>query len=253
MWRLRPVVFENFKLDGGAMFGVVPKNLWSRLIAPDEQNRIQMVTRCLLLENQGRKILIDCGLGDKWDQKGLQIYDIKHLDPKINPSEITDVLITHFHFDHAGGLTCYKDGSLVPRFPKARVWASRRNVEECLNPNIRERASYLRENIEPVLNNLTQIEREGELFPGINCYFSNGHTAGLCWFEIQTDQGTVIYPSDVMPTSNHIKLAYNMGYDMCVKELLKEKQLLLDRIKQTQATVYFEHDFYTEKLCWTEF
>ncbi|MCS6961900.1 MAG: MBL fold metallo-hydrolase [Deltaproteobacteria bacterium] len=254
MWKLNTVVFEKFRLDGGAMFGVVPKTLWSKTIEHDELNRIFMVTRCLLLERKDKKVLVDCGLGSKWGDKERSIYAIESLNVSFDFDSVTDVLITHLHFDHAGGLTKkLPSGEIVPSFRNASVWISSDNLKTARSPNVREKASYLSDNFEPLENRIIEINSEGIIFDGIRCYFSNGHTRGLMWFEIETDIGIVFFPSDLMPTSRHKKLVYTMGYDMCVETILEEKKAFLELVQKKRAIVFFEHDYDTEFLSWDKF
>ncbi len=248
MWEVKEVIFDSFKLDGGAMFGVVPKTLWSKIIPSDTENRISMVTRCLILSNSERLVLIDCGCGSKWNEKMRSIYQIQNFEVDIQPTQITDVLITHLHFDHCGGLTKFEEGNLISTFPNAKIWVSRKNFEYALNPSPREKASYIPENFEPIRNQIFFIESEGEVFEGITCHFSDGHTTGMMWFEIQTKDGYVFYPSDLMPTSAHKRLIYTMGYDMCTTKLLEEKMNLIKLIKEKNARVVFEHDSTTPSL-----
>ncbi|MCS6893648.1 MAG: MBL fold metallo-hydrolase [Deltaproteobacteria bacterium] len=253
MWEVKFIVFDKFKLDGGAMFGVIPKPLWSKLCESDDLNRINLVTRCLVLEGKGKKVLIDCGCGDKWDQKNRQIYQIENLYPSFDYNSVTDVLITHLHFDHCGGLTKAVDSCLISSFPRARIWISKKNYELAKEPNEREKASYLPENFDPVDDQVSLLDSEGEVFDGIRVRFSNGHTTGMAWFELNTDMGKLVYPSDLMPTFAHKKLVYTMGYDMCTATLLEEKKELIELIKSLKAKVVFEHDALVELANFEEF
>lgn len=234
------------RLDGGSMFGSVPRTLWEKAITPDARNRIQLTTRSLLIRGEGKVILVDVGCGDKWSDKERDIYGIEN-SPEVTPlpfEEITDVIVTHLHFDHAGGLTKLKaDGTPELSFPDARLWIQKRNYELAKQPNMRERASYLANHVKPLSEaKLELIDGTNELFPGITVHPSNGHTAGLQYLEIRDSNTTLYYPSDLVPTAHHLPLPYNMGYDMCTETVLQEKEALLSKALSEDAILVFEHD-----------
>jgi len=244
---VKEVLFGIFALDGGCMFGSVPKNLWSRSISGDEENRIPLLCRSLLLKDSKRQLLIDVGLGDKWSDKQRHIYSIRNT-PTFNlgfePAHITDVILTHLHFDHAGGIS-YRDsgGSLKLTFPNAKVHLQVTNWERARNPSLKDRASYLPENITPLHDaDLTLYDGDVEIYPGIIVHRVDGHTPGQQWIEIVDTQSPLFFATDLIPTSHHIPLAYHMGYDVCADTLLAEKELFLTRAVDERAIVCFQHD-----------
>lgn len=239
---------DRFRLDGGSMFGAVPKNLWSKLIAVDAENCIPLVTRSLVLQTKDRTILVDVGCGDKWDEKRRAIFAIEHLPANneiLAPEKVTDVIITHMHFDHGGGISTKEAGTdkLTLTYPNAAVHIQKENLALAQKPNVRERASYLPENVLPLEEAELHIANgTEEILPDIFVHRSDGHTRGLQWLEIRTSEGTIAYPSDLIPTSRHLPLPYAMGYDMFVQTLLEEKAQFLDRAVKEDWVVVFEHD-----------
>ncbi len=243
----------DFKLDGGAMFGVVPKPLWSRVAPADELNRIEMTMRCLLIETDGRKILVDAGVGDKDDAKFKDIFAIdferntleKSLTARgIKPDEITDLIYTHLHFDHAGGSTRLDGKDPVPLFPNARHFVQRRQHQHALTRSERDRASYIDANYEPVnrAGLLEFVDGATEFLPGIELLVTNGHTPALQMIKISDGQTTLWYPTDLIPMSAHIPLPYIMGYDLFPLTTLEDKKRLLPRAADEKWIVVFEHD-----------
>lgn len=241
------VNFGMFRLDGGSMFGSVPKNLWSKKIPADAENCITLATRSMLIRTAGRLVLVDVGMGDKWPEKLQAIYGIKNTpqsDWGFKPEEVTDIILTHLHFDHAGGISRYTDSKeLVPAFPNARVFLQKANWENAHNPTIKEKASYLPENygiLEKM--NLQLVDGETEVLPGITVHRVDGHTRGQQWLEVKTSNDIIFYPTDLIPTSHHVPLPYHMGYDICADTLLREKNAFLNSAVQKNALVVFEHD-----------
>lgn len=250
-----------FKLDGGAMFGTVPKPMWSKAIPPDEQNRIPMALRVIILKDlkNKRNLIVDTGIGTKWSEKLIGIYAIDHSRDSLEsalkgagltPEDVTDVILTHLHFDHTGGSTRYDSNkSLVPTFPKATYYIQKDNYDWATRPNSREAASYLPENFEP-LNKLGQLKicdgidafEKAIHWPGISVRLSYGHTIGLQCPVIQLDDKTFFYPSDLMPTSAHIPVPWVMGYDIHVIKILDEKEEILKEAVQKNWIVVYEHD-----------
>ena len=241
--------FGHFRLDGGAMFGSVPKNLWAKKIPADPENCIRLATRCLALRSTDRCYLIDVGLGQKYNAKSRQIFGIDNISPwssDIQPQDITDVILTHLHFDHAGGISFFRDNDpqkLELSFPNARVHLQVDNLVNARAPSLRERASYLNENVS-VLDRADLVTYQGdcEIAPHIIVHQVNGHTRGQQWLEIEAGDTKLFYPTDLIPTAHHLPLPYHMGYDICAENLLGEKQLFLERAAAEKAIVIFEHD-----------
>lgn len=242
--------FGFFRLDGGSMFGSVPKNLWAKRIPADSENCIRLATRCLVVRDEAarRVFLIDVGMGEKWSEKSRQIFAIDNLSPEavgIEANEITDVLLTHLHFDHAGGISRYKSGSqsLELVYPRARVTLQRENLENAKSPSVKERASYLAENYAPLEQaELVLVDGDVEVHPGIFVHQVNGHSRGQQWIEVRGGGKAIFYPTDLIPTHHHLPVPFHMGYDACAETVLKEKQLFLERARQERAIVVFEHD-----------
>ena len=245
MAQLELIVFDTLWLDGGAMFGSVPKTLWSRLTPPDELNRIKLVTRSVILRDGTRKVLVDTGVGEIWQQKHQSYYNFHHHITPSAISGITDVIITHLHFDHAGGLV-RKDasGMTVLSFPDALHHCHKINWEQALNPSTREQASYLTSYLFPLksatLNLLT--EETSTIADMAIGTVVNGHTEGLMWIRFQVGETTYAFPSDLVPTSHHLSLPYIMGYDMCARATLKEKEFFLTKAVENSWVIIFQHD-----------
>ena len=233
------------------MFGSVPKALWAREAPPDTENRILLATRSLLIEDGKRKILVDAGCGDKWTEKTRAIFSIGEIPdqypdtpaPQYPLPGITDVILTHLHFDHAGGVSRYGEGGLEPCYPGARHFVSAANRENAKHPNVRERASYLAENVD-ILDRIDLILTEDgqEILPGLTVHRSDGHTRGLHWIELTDGEVTIAYPADLIPTSKHLPVPYVMGYDMCAERSMEEKRSFLEQAVAGRWIVVFEHD-----------
>lgn len=235
--------FGNFKLDAGSMFGPVPKAIWSKIVQTDQLNRLLMASNSLIIETDDRKIIIDGGPGNKFDQKYQDIYGISDINFLDEPESVTDVIITHLHFDHVGGLSNYQDEKIIPVYPNATYHLQKSNYELAKNPNPREKSSYLAENI-AILNedNTRLYEDSYELIPGINIYVSDGHTKGLQWLTINHPDKKYIFASDLVPTQHHLRLNYHMGFDMNTEKLLIDKQNLLDLALQSNYEIILQHD-----------
>ncbi len=229
------------------MFGSVPKNLWARSIAADDENRIPLVCRSLLIRDGKKQFLVDVGIGEKWGDKQRQIYQIRNT-PQFNwgfdPLNVTDVILTHLHFDHAGGVS-YRDtdGSLKLSFPRAKVHLQIANWDRARNPSLKDRASYLADNISLLHEaDLVLCDGDVEIYPGITVHRVDGHTPGQQWVEISAGESRLFFATDLIPTSHHIPLAYHMGYDVCADTLLHEKESFLTRAVEEGAIVCFQHD-----------
>lgn len=248
----------RFKLDGGAMFGIVPKTIWEKLNPSDDKNRIELALRTLLIINEHRKILVDTGMGKKWEQKYIEIYGIDHSRYTLESSlakiglkvdDITDVIITHLHFDHAGGATMLEnDGTIRPTFKNATYYVQKRNIELAMNPNEKDRASYLPENFIPLIefNQIEIVDGEFEIFEGIEIIVSDGHTFGQQLVKVSDGKTTLLYCGDLIPTSSHIPIPYVMAYDLQPLVTMEEKKKLLKKAVDENWILFFEHDPYVD-------
>jgi len=243
-----------FKLDGGAMFGVVPKTIWQKLNPADENNLCTWAMRCLLIEDGERLILIDTGMGDKQDTKFFSHYYLSGddtLEKSLNKNgfscdDITDVFLTHLHFDHCGGAIIRDGEKLVPAFKNATYWSNEQHWNWAVNPNEREKASFLKENIIPIQESgqLKFIDTiDGVAFSDqIKIRFAYGHTDAMMLPQIQYKEKTIVYMADLLPSTGHIPLPYIMAYDMFPLQTLKEKRSFLEEACQNNYILYFEHD-----------
>ena len=250
---LHPLDTGTFALDGGAMFGVVPKPLWEKTNPPDERNRIPLAARSLLIRGDGRTILGAVGTGDKLNEKLRGIYKIDNSGATIRaslaargvtPEQVTDVILTHLHFDHAGGSTVLADGALRPAFPNARYYVQREHWEAAGAPTERDRASFFPDDFRPLREHgvLHFTEGEGPLFPGISVRLVHGHTAALQCPVITDGTTTLFYCADLMPTTAHVQLPWIMAYDLRPLVTLEEKRRILDEAASAGWILYFEHD-----------
>ncbi|MCC6815426.1 MAG: MBL fold metallo-hydrolase [Saprospiraceae bacterium] len=244
-----------FKLDGGAMFGVVPKSMWNKLNAADDNNMCTWALRCLLLKTDNKNILIDCGMGNKQDDKfrshfyphgnqdlmkSLEYYGVRAED-------ITDVILTHLHFDHCGGAVVKNtNNELIPAFPNAIYWSNSQHWDWAMYPNEREKNSFLKENFVPLQEYgvLRFLDQKSEIpqLPGIYIHYCSGHTEALMAIEIQCKENNYFYPTDLIPSSHHINIPYVMAYDVQPLLTLKEKQFHLNRCVEKNSIIIFEHD-----------
>ncbi|HKK44916.1 MAG TPA: MBL fold metallo-hydrolase [Balneolaceae bacterium] len=246
----------RFRLDGGAMFGVVPKTLWSRFIDVDNKNRIPMAMRCLLIEskNTGRRYLIDNGSGTKFNEKLEDIYQIDHKHSNLldsldyhgyKPEDITDIIFTHLHFDHCGGTTYYdEDGNVAHTFPDATYHVTRKHLETATNPNAREKASFLADNINPIANwkNLHSVGESHKYEDGLDAIPVSGHTISQQLPKLSVDGKTIVFAADLIPTHVHLPLPWVMGYDMYPVQTLEEKERILDQAIEEDWYFFLEHD-----------
>ena len=254
-----------FKLDGCAMFGVVPKSMWNKLNPADENNMCSWALRCLLVEDNGRLILIDNGMGDKQDAKFFGHYYL-HGDDTLDKSlaqhgfgkdDITDVFLTHLHFDHCGGSIKREGDKLVPVFKNATYWSNEQHWEWATKPNDREKASFLKENILPIVESgqlkligvpaATTAQLPSGLFTeNINIRFVSGHTQSMMLPQLQYKGKTIVYMADLLPSMAHIPLPYVMAYDMFPLTTLNEKKSFLTEAVESDYILFFEHDPLTE-------
>ncbi len=247
----------NLKLDGGAMFGVVPKVMWQKLYPADENNLCNWAMRCMLIVDSERKILIDTGMGTKQDEKFLKHYYLNGKDTlekslqKLGYStdDVTDVLLTHLHFDHVGGAVKYNEKSeLVPTFANAKYHTSKQQWEWATNPNRRERASFLKENILPLQAHkvLNLFENEHELFPNVQVKLYNGHTAGQVIPIVNVNGQNFAYTADLFPSVAHLPLPYIMSYDTQPLVTLEDRKRFFKDAMENNYILFFEHDLYNE-------
>src|ERR1041385_7045913 len=251
-WRLDTVEAGHLWLDGGSMFGSVPKPLWNRTNPADERNRIRLAMRCMLLRGHGRTILVDVGLGTKFSDK---LNDIYRVEPEpsllqslaalgVQPGDVTDVVLSHLHFDHAGGSTIRTPDGLQPAFPRAQWYLQRRNWDNAHQPNLRERASYMRENFDALeaARVLTLWNGPQEPWPGLRVFGADGHTRGLQIVRVQGGGEVAYFVSDLLPTAAHVRIPYVMGYDVAAIETMEEKRSLLAQASRERAWIVLEHD-----------
>ncbi|RYY47968.1 MAG: MBL fold metallo-hydrolase [Chitinophagaceae bacterium] len=242
-----------FKLDGGAMFGVVPKSIWNKLNPADENNMCSWALRCLLIEDGNRLVLVDNGMGDKQDEKFFGHYYM-HGDDSLDKSlaahgfhrdDITDVLLSHLHFDHCGGSIKREGDKLVPAFKNASFWSNERHWKWATQPNEREKASFLKENILPIQESgqLKFIETHANEFPeNIKIRQAFGHTDAMMLPMVEYKGRTVVFMADLLPSVGHIPLPYVMAYDMFPLQTLGEKKAFLTEAQQENFVLFLEHD-----------
>jgi len=252
-YTLSSIETGRFALDGGAMFGVVPWVFWSKTNPPDERQRITLAARCLLIRGEGKTILVDTGNGSKWNDK---LKDIYHLDNSqfelekslanagVKPEEVTDVILTHLHFDHCGGSTKFTNGKLVPTFPNATHYVQKAHWNLALNPTDRDRASFMKDDFMLLHEKgmLKFVEGEMELFPGISVLVCNGHTTAQQLPLISDGKTTLLFCCDLVPTTSHIPFPYIMGYDVRPLVTLEEKKKIIPRAEKEGWILFFEHD-----------
>jgi glyoxylase-like metal-dependent hydrolase (beta-lactamase superfamily II) len=228
------------------MFGVVPRPFWSLVCPPDEKNRITLSTRSLVLRTDDRLILIDTGNGSKWSdkQRSIFMFEDAPTPPPFARDEVTDLILTHLHFDHGGGVSHYNEiGELALSYPNARHYLQKANYDTAKNPSLREKASYLKENVEILEHaDLLLLEGTEEILPGITVHQVNGHTLGQQCVEVASDDAMLFYATDLVPTSHHLPVPYNMGYDICASTIMEEKERFLSYIHSKGGIIFFEHD-----------
>jgi glyoxylase-like metal-dependent hydrolase (beta-lactamase superfamily II) len=256
--RLRMLNAGNFRLDGGAMHGVVPKTLWSALAPCDEKNRVLYSTSCLLVESGGRRVLIETGNGDKYSPKERAIYAIEERtivtalgEIDVAPESIDTVVLTHLHFDHAGGATRVVAGGLAPTFPRARHLVQARELADATHPHERNRASYLEHNIAPLRDAdlLDTVDGEAEVAPGVRVLPTPGHTPGHQSVLVDGGDGQrALFLGDVVPTAVHLRLPFIMAYDLEPVVTLETKRRLFERAVAAGWLLCFGHDAATHAV-----
>lgn len=252
-FHLSSIEAGEFALDGGAMFGVIPKTIWDKKIPPDERNRIPMRTRLLLITGGGKNILVDTGCGNKYKSKLIDIYKIDHTnfslekglrEHSLTTDDITDVILTHLHFDHAGGSTkINSSGKIVPAFAHAKYYVQRSQLEWAKKPSARDKASFFEENISPLIDSgqLVILDGAGEIYPCISVQTTTGHTNGQQHAVITDGKNTLFYCADLIPTFAHIGMPWVMSYDLRPLATMKEKRYVMERAAKENWILFFEH------------
>ena len=250
---LYSVETSEFGLDGGAMFGIIPKPVWEKKVSADELNRVNMVTRSLLLVSDEKKILIDTGNGTKWEEKYKQIYDINTDQYNIEKSlgkygfsseQITDVICTHMHFDHIGGNTKIKSGEVVPTFPNAKYWISEENWKLANHPSQKDAGSFIEHDWKVLAENkmIEIIDGREPFIEGIETFVTHGHTPGLLHPIVSDGSNKLFYGADIFPMVAHIPIPWVMAYDVQPVVTMEEKQKLLQKMEREDWILFFEHD-----------
>lgn len=253
-----------FKLDGGAMFGVVPKSIWEKLEQPDENNLCTWAMRCLLIEDEGKKILIDTGIGNKQSEKFFSHYHLHGEDSlekslkahNLSYADITDVVLTHLHFDHVGGSVVQRlngkgDIILDPAFSNAKYWSNEKHFNWAAKPNPREAASFLKENFMPLRDVINYVPAQPHDQPlvwqnNIDFQFAYGHTEAMMLPRIHYKGKTIVYCADLLPSPSHLGAPYVMGYDIRPLDTMIEKEHFLNEAVEKEFILFFEHSAYVQ-------
>jgi glyoxylase-like metal-dependent hydrolase (beta-lactamase superfamily II) len=243
----------RFALDGGAMFGIVPWVFWSKTNPPDERGRITLAARCLLVRGNGKVILIDDGNGSKFTDKLKDIYRLDNSQSDLLSSlarhgfaakDVTDVILTHLHFDHAGGSTIMENGTLVPTFPRAKYYVQKAHWDLSQKPSEKDRGSFMKADYEPLMEHkvLEFVEGETQLFPGIDLVVCNGHTSAQQLPRIFDGKTSLLFCCDLFPTVSHLPIPYVMAYDVRPLTTIEEKKKVLARAYEEHWKLFLEHD-----------
>ena len=245
-----------FKLDGGAMFGVVPKTIWEKLESPDDKNLCTWAMRCLLIQTENRNIIIDTGLGNKQSDKFFSHYEphgeatlVGSLQSKgLNPEDITDVFLTHLHFDHVGGAVCKINEDLIPTFPNATYWSNEKHWKWAVNPNAREKASFLKENFLPLQEqkvlefiDVENYDKTISFAKNFEVVYTFGHTEAMMLPLLEINGRKILYCADLIPSPNHISLPFVMSYDVRPLQTMTEKDFILKKAFEENWILFFEH------------
>ena len=249
-WKWQLLRAGAFRLDGGSMFGVVPKALWSRNTPADDGNRIGLQTNCLLLERNGELVVVEVGYGGKWSEKERAIYAMEPrtiqdalADVGVSADDINHVVVTHLHFDHAGGLTMLDaDEQIVPTFPNATIHVQHTEWHDALANKSTMTRTYLKSHLEPVADMIEVAIGEAELLPGLSVWPMVGHTWGQQAVRFKAADGVLCFPGDVLPTAAHVGLAYNMAYDVLPYENMHTKRQLLTRAQSEDWRIVIDHE-----------
>lgn len=252
-WKIKVIETGKFKLDGGAMMGSVPKVLWNKTNPADKLNRIDLAMRCLLLDNGKDVILIETGIGNKNNQKFVDMFEIKQsnfplrdelIKAGYNLDEITHVILTHLHFDHTGGATIKSVDEIVPTFPNAKYIISKSNWDAAINPNPKDRASYLKDNFLPIkfFNQLELVDDNQVILKDVETISVSGHTTGQQLIKINNGNDSLVFCSDLIPLKSHLRIPWIMGYDLNAMKTLDEKTIFLKEAAEKNWILYFYHD-----------
>lgn len=251
-YKLKVIETGSFALDGGAMFGVVPKPFWQMSNPPDELNRITLHARNLLLSKENQNILIDTGIGNYWDEKFARIYGVDYSEYSqqksfeqngIDPEKVTDVILTHLHFDHTGGSTYFRDGKWLPTFSNAKYHIQKKHFEWAIEPSERDKASFIKERFMPLMDEgILKFWEDSDFNDNIQLIVVNGHTFYQQLVKISDSSKTLLYCGDLIPTSSHIPVPYVMGYDLQPIVTVKEKKDILPKAVDEEWLLFFEHD-----------
>ena len=254
--RLIPISAGTFHCDGGALFGVIPKKLWNKAYPANDDNFIPIASRCLFIETENHKILVETGIGNHYSEKYFNNNGYKPgnyleeslLQNSIKPDEITDVLLTHLHWDHCTGSVKNVDGHYKLTFPNAKLWCSKSQWEHSFHSNLREKAAYHREVLDFMYQSgkLELLKSECEIFPNIEIRFFNGHTPGQIIPFIHTENKSVVYTADLIPTAANIPLLWIASYDLFPVKTMEEKGKFLEEAALKNHILFFEHDYFTE-------
>lgn len=254
-YRLYSLDVQDFALDGGAMFGVVPKVLWEKLVPADHLNRIMLKARVLLISGNGRHILVDTGMGTAWSEKLRSIHALSEcrlesslLNHGLKPYDITDIIYTHLHFDHVGGAFRPAEEGLEPVFPSARHYVQLENFATAKHPNLKEKVSYSAAFVDAFgkLSSIELIDGPAEIFPGIEVFPSNGHTRGQQLVRVSAGGESLVHGADLVPFSAHLPLPWVMGFDVEPLTVIDEKTALLQQVLEGNETLFFGHDPFNE-------
>lgn len=250
-YKLSPVVTGNISLDGGAMFGVVPKALWERSNPADDKNRINLSTRLLLLQSDSRNILVDTGIGKGWDDKFSRIYNVRNNSVQdelakynINADDISDVILTHLHFDHTGGSVIKENDKILPAFPNAKYHVQEEQYKWALEASDKDKASYIHDRFVPLFNEgiLNLLKGEDKIDDEISLIVINGHTFSQQLVKVSDGNETLLYCGDLIPTASHVPLPYVMAYDLQPMVTMEEKKKILHQALEENWKLFFEHD-----------
>lgn len=248
-WTCSVLRAGGLRLDGGSMFGVIPRALWSRVVDVDDQNRIPLAANCLLLRRGDQIVVVETGCGDKWNEKARRIFGIEQrtivdalAEEGVDPADVSTVIVTHLHFDHAGGLTSRSEDGVTPTFPNAEVVVQRQEWEDALAGRSTMSGTYLEENLSPVADAVRLVEGGAQVHDGIGVFPVPGHTWGQHAALVETTDGPVCFPGDVLPTRAHLGAAWSMGYDMLPWDNMNTKRDLLTRASAEGWTIVCDHD-----------